>query len=313
MNPDTEIIRSVEVPKKRVSFSRVSKFNVCPLMYYFHYVLGDKEPASITLAFGTSVHSAIESCLFSRKTSQEMLPLSAALDVFIESLRNEIKNNDISLGGENIEDLEKTGIILVSKWHCERASTVVPVQIETPHLISIPGIEEPILLFLDLVEKNHGMFEEANPEHLVVTDFKTSKTAYSLHDANLSLQLALGCIATGTSLCRYDVLNKKKGDFQPVLGVMHLSVCEYLIERFRKTVELINRGIFIPPPPGEWPCTSSCYYWKKCAGKKIPDVVFEATEREKLRKAEEKERKKEETAAKKSRKGTTSPGKTKAA
>jgi hypothetical protein len=144
-------------------------------------------------------------------------------------------------------------------------------------------------MFIDLVEKDQTSGK------LRVTDFKTSGSAYNLHDASLSVQLALGCKAVGTDLCQYDVLNKKNGLYQAVPGVIQPQVAEYLFERFRRAVEAIQAEIFIPPVPGEWPCNPTCYYWKKCAGKHIPDAVFAATEAAK----EEKERLKAEKAREK--------------
>jgi len=277
--PETETIKA----RDYISFSEIRKYEICPLKHYYHYVLGDKEPADLNLVFGSAVHSAIEVLLRSIMDGKSLTHGDAS-NLFRHFFQTEIKEKDLSIGAEdNIPHLERTGVNLVYLWCLERASTVLPVQVEQKYLVTLPGIEKPVLMYVDLVEANGEMFEGRASTDLVVTDIKTSKTDYALHNPSLSLQLALYCKAVGTRLCRFDVLNKKKGTFQPVLGVMYPSVQEYLFDRFRKTLESINLGICIPPAPGEWPCTPNCYYWSKCAGTKIPDIVFESAREEKLR------------------------------
>jgi len=288
-------IRGVEIDKNHFSWSRISKYLVCSLKYWWHYVQGEKEPSNANLILGNSCHSTAEFDYSVKIATGSNEPLSVKQDFFLGVLKEAMTAPDVVLeSGETFESLSKLGLQMISAHHIDRALRCRPLAVEKGLITRIPGVEEPFLLFIDLIEA-------IGDNERGIIDLQTSKSKYQMHDAALSTQPALGSHATGIMNVGYDVLTKSvsRPEYQPVHDTLEQSVRDYSLEKMARVVNAIKADVFIPPEPGEWPCTPSCHYWKKCAGKHIPVSVFAATEKEKADKKAAKDADKAAKAASK--------------
>lgn len=276
---ETVIIRGHEVPKKHISYSQASKATVCPLKHWWHYRQGVPEPSTSTLVTGRSVHVTTEFDFSAKIATGRNEPLDVKLDFLMGMLKQEMELPNVVLQpGEDLNSLFKVASKVLSAHHVERAIFVNPVAVEKMYIIHIPGIDTPVVLYIDLIEA----MEDGKQR---IADLKTSRNRYLPTAAATSMQMALGSYATGIEDVQLDVLVKGSGTYQAVPGKMTQEVRDYNLMRFARIMTSIEAGIYVPPEPGEWPCNPSCFYWTRCAGKHIPTSIFEAADRERADRA----------------------------
>jgi len=279
---ETVIIRGNEVPKKHYSYSQASKAVICPLKHWWHYREGVREPSNVNLVIGRAIHATTEFDFTAKIVTGKNEPLDVKQDFLIGMLKQELALPDLVLQpGEDLDGLSKIALKLLAVHHVERALSVNPIAVEKMHIVNIPGVDTPILLYIDLIEETDKGYQR-------IADLKTSRNRYLATSAATSMQLALASHATGIEDVQFDVLVKGNGTYQAVPGKMTQPVRDYNLMRLARILQNLEAGIYIPPEPGEWPCNPSCFYWTRCAGLHIPTSIFEAAEKEKADRAEAK-------------------------
>jgi len=250
--------------RKYFSFSQYTKYvMLCGEMYRRYYIEGEPEPKGSNLALGSACHKAIEHDYREKIKTGVNVPVSVKEDVFVQSFRNEVAQGIVFEEFENQGDIEKTGLSLVRIHHEKVAIHTHPVAVEKKIEIDVPGMDVPIIGYLDLIERDQAT------GNLVLRDHKTSAKRYAEDSAGTSIQLGLYALDTGIDDVSFDVLIKSRiPDIQRVPGKMTALFKSYCASQLRDAYLAIKAGIFLKAIPGRWPCQPGrCHYWANCAGK----------------------------------------------
>jgi len=245
------------------SHSRYWKWRTCGEAYRRHYEEGDQEPQDSNRAFGDAVHKCIEFDYREKIQTGKNKPLSEKVDFFIEKLRDEIAKGLVFSGRDTKESLEKTGQVLVKLHHEKIALHTHPKEVEKKVLFSVPGMDIPILGYLDLIE------EDPDTGKLYLRDHKTSREPYEKDAADLSIQLGCYSLATAIDDVSYDVLIKSRvPDVVRIPGKITPLFRSYAISELSTSYHAVKARVFPRPMPGKYPCQpGKCYYWSTCVGK----------------------------------------------
>lgn len=163
-----------------LSYSRISTYQQCPLLYRLQYIDGLKPKEKFYFSFGSTVHAAVE--FFYRRK----LPVPPTLEELIANY----EANWQSEGYASPEDEEKYRAygreILRNFWQTNRVSFRLPVATEHRFYVDIAGIK--LGGIIDRVDK-------LDSGGLSVVDYKTSREFFTREHLENDLQLTLYQIA----------------------------------------------------------------------------------------------------------------------
>lgn len=263
------------------SNSQRNCYQTCPRKYYLKYVKKLPLPGEAHLSVGSATHKSAELGYLAKMKSGREEPLSFKQDVFVKSFRSELARGVIFKEKDTQASLEAQGLELVRIHHENISAVTTPLAVEEEVVYHIPGIDVPILLYIDLICAQGG-----DPDLPEIRDLKTAKAKYDEKAAYTDFQLALYSAAMKNPRVGFDVLTKtKKPDYQRLSGVISDRYRDHVLQVFREVYGAIKAGIFPAVQPGKYPCTSEgCGYWNLCVGSMIweskidpnPEEVTEA-------------------------------------
>ena len=244
-----------------LSVSQVNAYLGCSLKYRFQYV--DKIPRpwrASALAFGTSIHSAIE-WIQRERLARRVPSLEGAMTMFEADWYAQTIDPLVFPEWESAESLQQQG------------REMLAVYLETPPLAAPLTIEEPFEI--DLMDPETGEIYDIRlrgimdlvEEDETVVDLKTAARAVSEGDLERHLQLSTYALAWVTRFgripkLRLDVLLKGK---RPRLERHETSRTNGELAWTAQLIWEVARGIqhehFIPNP--SWRCTE-CEYFAHC-------------------------------------------------
>jgi putative RecB family exonuclease len=177
------IIRSTEVSENQMrplSYSQISTYQRCPLLYKLQYIDGLKPKEKFYFSFGSTVHSAVE-FFYHRK-----LPVPPTLEELIANY----ETNWESEGYASPEEEEKYRAygreILNNFWQTNSVNYRLPVATEHRFYVDIAGIK--LGGIIDRVDK-------LDSGGLSIVDYKTSREFFTREHMENDLQLTLYQIA----------------------------------------------------------------------------------------------------------------------
>lgn len=244
-----------------LSVSQVQTYLGCPLKYRFQYV--DKIPRpwrAAALAFGTSIHAAIE--WFQRERMAGRTPqVAQAVSIFEADWFAQNMEPLVFPDKESRESLKEKGALMLPAY-LETVGPALPVAIEEPFEVDLydPETGEDLGVrlkgFVDLVEEGN-----------VLADVKTAGRA--LENGGLERHLQLSTYALVFLLLhgsiprlRLDMIMKTKvprvDRLETTRSLPDLAWTSRLIAR---TARAIEQGHFFPNP--SWRC-SECEYFQNC-------------------------------------------------
>lgn len=166
----------------RLSFSKLSRFESCPLAYKFHYV--DKLPSepSVPLLFGSAIHEVLEKLIQEHVEEELVGPLSKAR---AEALWQTVWSDTELSGVEVFQE----GLDILYRFVNEQKDLdhLDVLAVEQPIEFTLPG-DFQVIGYIDRVDR-------IDDETIEVIDYKTSRQLYSSEEVNKSLQLSLYQIA----------------------------------------------------------------------------------------------------------------------
>ena len=172
------------ISRDYTSYSAISTYRSCPLRFYFKYIERlPEEPTSSSLVFGTSRHSAIEYYLTQRMIGKVEPNLNDLKDIFWQAWREREQRTTITLGkGQTLDTIEALlnrvlTTFLSSDWSRPNG-LIVGIEEELRGQITA-GLPD-LLGRIDLITDND--------DHIVVTDFKTSRSRWSPLQADVSAE-----------------------------------------------------------------------------------------------------------------------------
>jgi putative RecB family exonuclease len=234
-----------------ISFSALSTFQTCPLRYQFRYVLGmPEETVATSLVLGSAIHAAMEHHFREMLAGKRPPDLDTLLQVFQDSWRARGGQRVIFGTGEDIDTIGRLADRMLRAFQASALSrpqgTIIGVEEELRGPL-LPGLPD-LLARIDLIV-DQG-------DALLVTDFKTSRSAWSMEHVE----------AAAAQLLLYHELARNLADGRPVrlaFAVLTktkfpdcvrypVAVSPQRLERTKRVVERIWRAIeaenFFPRP-----------------------------------------------------------------
>ncbi len=139
------------------SYSSLTVFAKCPVLFYQHYFVKAKEASSPEMLLGAAVHATIEDALWEKK-----MGTSFAVEWLIERFRI-LWGVELFLAKNRLEGIafkekspakyEAAGVELMGRWYKERLPTIRPDLVEWPFELKISGAKRSVYGRIDLVNK----------------------------------------------------------------------------------------------------------------------------------------------------------------
>jgi putative RecB family exonuclease len=252
--------------RKYLSYSSISLFQACPLRWFFKNVAGlPEETVAASLVFGSAIHSALQRHFEALMAGNPPPPLEELLAAYRQAWRARSTKEIVFNAGDTaatLTDLASRMLQGFQKSDLARpAGTIVGVEEE---LIGdlIPGCPS-LLARLDLVVETK--------DEIVVRDFKTSRSRWSIGQAEVSAtqlllyqQLAQSFGEGKRVRLQFAVLTKTK---QPVVEIHAVANDPHRIARVYAIVERVWNAMLagnVYPNPSPANC-GTCPFKKPCA------------------------------------------------
>jgi putative RecB family exonuclease len=200
-----------------LSYSQISLYLECPLLYKLRYIEGEKgEAIPAALVFGSAIHKALAG-FYTDVMDGEPFVLSAFLGAFEEAWSDAVEEREIIYKeGEDFDSLLGLGrqmlkVFARSVMPQKVIAVEVPFEFRLEHPITGDDSSVPLKGVIDLIEEDEsGM--------LWVVDHKTAGRAYSEPQIAGDLQMLIYAAAVKQLdvvegrevMLRFDVLTKSK-------------------------------------------------------------------------------------------------------
>lgn len=161
----------------RLSFTKLSRFETCPLSYKLHYVDRLTAEPGVPLLFGSAVHAALEGLTREQMQEERVGPLS-------DERAAELWQEAWTKSGLSGLDLFREGLDLVHRFVREQGvlDHHDVLAVEKEFRIGIGGFE--VLGYLDRVDR-------VDDETVEVIDYKTNRQLFTREETDASLQMSL--------------------------------------------------------------------------------------------------------------------------
>lgn len=163
-----------------LSYSQINKYLTCPEKYRLWYREGLRPRVpSASLVFGQLIHQALAHLL-----GEDGDPVE-----YFRGAWESAKEVELDYGSrDSWEKLRERGVGLLQKFQEDELDKFEHVlSVEEPFEVEISGLKDPFVGVIDLVARMDGK--------RTLVDFKTSKSSYSGHEAEMSDQLVAYALA----------------------------------------------------------------------------------------------------------------------
>lgn len=245
-----------------ISASQVNCYLGCPLQYKFRYI--DRLPKpwrSAALAFGTSVHAAVEwfhrERLGHKTPSVEHVTSMFLADWYAQTVEPLVFGKD-----ESKEALAEKGVAMLKVYAEAAATAPVPSAVEERFSVGLVDVESGEELDVAL----HGVIDLVESDGTVV-DLKTAGRSFDVVGMERNLQLSIYALAAfvlkgAIPKLRIDALLKTKVPrLERYETVRTPSDLSWTVQLIAGVARAIDGEQFFPNP--SWRCTE-CEYYAQC-------------------------------------------------
>ncbi len=253
LKPDTGL------PKGYLSPSAIGTYLGCPQQYYLRYIEKKQSINVVNLVEGKAVHTVLETNNNYKATQGKDIDLHHLIQCWNDTWSTEAKGVDDWL--ETTQDaVAVEGERLLQLYHRYYAPNINPKSkdnVEREFLTYVQGV--PIYGKIDVVNQH-----EEQPR---VLDYKVSKTAHSIAEAESSIQLGLYVMASDVPHVGYLTLVKAKKE--PKVVLEKATRTPFSLRRVEGVVKSVRdavaKGNFPYADPSTWRCTAKyCGLWYAC-------------------------------------------------
>lgn len=247
-----------------ISFSQINQYCRCGIAYFLKYEDGIVLPDSTSLILGKQYHASLEINHRQKVKTIKDLPLPELKDFYASKVEDEFKK-DVLLDKEETEkgkvavrdNAITRGHAGLQVYHEVLAPFLLPMEVEKNFTVQMDDDLPPLKGIIDLVNID-----------MSVIDHKTAAKAPPEGEADGSIQLsayALGFYALYGYLpdelqLQYAIVSEKGNAKHKVLKTKRTpEQLTRFVERVRRVVDGIRKGVAIPPEQSSWAC-SYCGY-----------------------------------------------------
>lgn len=253
------------LPVGHLSPSALDTYLKCPMVYYWRYVEGRKDPPGIAMVNGSAGHMGLEINNRHKKKTGEDLPTKTVVEAYADTL------SDKWVEVEDKEGLTKDGVIkttspAIANYMEEDAPSILPVGVEQPFQIDVQGL--PVRGFIDIVAESGWVSDYKFP--------KSRRSPYLKQDtAEASIQLATYGRAMGTEKVGYHLMlpvehlktKTNPGECRRITTKFTPAKWLEAEEMYLSVARAISAGAFPLCPPNSWNCSPKfCGYYHRCRG-----------------------------------------------
>lgn len=161
----------------RLSHSKISRFEQCPLAYYYHYIQRLKNKRGLALLFGSAVHEVLEHLVRYHKDNNHtcMPDLDRALALWDEYFAD---------GGLSGATVYQEGVDIITDW-CKSYGFMNwsrVLDVERAFAMKVGTFE--VIGYIDRIDK-------IDDETVGIVDYKTNRRLFTRTDLDESLQLTI--------------------------------------------------------------------------------------------------------------------------
>lgn len=161
----------------RLSFTKLSRFETCPLLYKLHYLDRLTSEPGVPLLFGSAVHAVLENLVREHMHEERIgpLPEGRAADLWQEAWAQ---------SGMSGIDVFREGLDIVHRFVREQGVLEHHdvLAVEKEFRLTVGGFE--VLGYLDRVDR-------VDDETVEVIDYKTNRQLFTREETDASLQMSL--------------------------------------------------------------------------------------------------------------------------
>lgn len=161
----------------RLSFTKLSRYETCPLSYKLHYLDRLKSERGVPLLFGSAVHAVLEGLVLEHMREERVGALS-------EDRAAELWQEAWAKSGMSGLDVFREGLELVHRFVREQGilDHQDVLAVEKEFRLTIGGFQ--VIGYLDRVDR-------VDDETVEVIDYKTNRQLFTREETDASLQMSL--------------------------------------------------------------------------------------------------------------------------
>jgi len=161
----------------RLSFTKLSRFETCPLSYKLHYLDRRTSEPGVPLLFGSAVHAVLENLVREHMHEERIGPLP-------EGRAAELWQEAWAKSGMSGIDVFREGLDIVHRFVREQGVLEHHdvLSVEKEFRLTVGGFE--VLGYLDRVDR-------VDDETVEVIDYKTNRQLFTREETDASLQMSL--------------------------------------------------------------------------------------------------------------------------
>lgn len=242
--------------------SSISSYLECSAKYYFQNIEQVQVYNKPALAFGSSVHKALE-FNFSQKVNTRIdLPVEQVQEVFSQNLDNEFSNVEAKDLDEPAGVIKDNGIKLVEKYQKEHAYRIQPVMVEQKVNVKFKGLDYGLSGTIDLIDENGVLVDHKT----TAKDVLAIPESYKIQVGGAYAFLVKTLTKKPVSAARIDFLVRKstKATENKILPVNIPVDEQYFFNVFTQVASGIKNGIFIPNRQHMYCSRKYCKFWNIC-------------------------------------------------
>ena len=229
----------------------------CSAKFYFQTIERVQTPRSLALAFGTSVHSALEKNYQQKLETKTDISLPEAIDTFsdaYEAETAEVEKTDFK--EESKGEVKDSGIRLITKYHKEVAPRIQPQIVEQRIEAKFKGIEHSLTGKIDLLDVQDTLIDHKTSARTPAD----ASPSYVLQNSAYNILLS----AKGHTIKnnRIDYLVRKQTP-----EIKHIPVTpdkNHFLRIYQVVTNAIDKGVFVPNRGSLFCSRKWCKYANNC-------------------------------------------------
>ena len=271
----SELPLAGDKPRFRMSPSRLRTYMEDPARYYFKYIMGLKEQASLKMRKGSTIHKGIEFALKAKQSTESLPKLTDTIGYLGQYLKDNFAQSDFDEGWleENIEYY----MMLFRDFIYPELNNINPKFIEKYISHSINNQNYDLIGYIDCVHTSGKISDKFNSQTDKIIDFKTkSKSPSSNEEGKYRLEnfdkvqltaYALCCVEEKDEPVEVEAVYIVTTQTPKLIKVQETITPVEMKNRLKtitNIVEQIEAGNFFPNY-GHWNCSpGKCAFYQQC-------------------------------------------------